>query len=359
MDTFIKGELRYLHNSEDDIGKKNGVPVIVASSVIVNDLCERIIIAPLAAVETKQLPTHIQVKIGKISGYIISERLQNVPKCLLGAREGILSDKDITEFDKRLGFVLEGQKTISSELLKRIEKEYRKSDKKEEIERQKDIKKAAAEEAGRLTHEYSEKEQEYVKRIDALEKIIEDDEMLKSINKELEDSIEEKNIQIQKNEEKYRAILSSYDERIKDLENSLSCITKEKEKLEKSSFANVKNYGEKDKLITEYKSVIEEDKKRIKKLQGEIARINAEKERVIIDSNETIGKYRATLNTNLNEINRLKEEMEDMYTQEYVDELRAKQSSGSVSTDVDLQVAIMERDMYKNKYMEALRNGKI
>lgn len=79
----------------------------------------------------------------------------------------------------------------------------------------------------------------------------------------------------------------------------------------------------------------------------------------MIDSNETIGKYRADLNINLNEINRLKEEMKDMYTQEYVDELRAKHPTGSVSTDVDLQVAIMERDMYKNKYMEALRNGKI
>lgn len=359
MDTFIKGELRYLYNSVDDIGKKKGVPVIVASSVIVNDLCERILIAPLASAETKQLPTHIPVKIGKRTSYIIAERLQNVPKCMLGVCEGNISDKELSEFDKRLGFVLEGQKMISSELLKRIEKEYKKSDKKEEIEKQKEIRKAAAEEAQRIAHEYTEKEEEYQKHIETLEKNIEDSEMLKSINKELETAVEEKNIQIQKNEEKYRAILSSYDERIKDLESSLSCITKEKEKLEKSSFANVKNYDEKDKLIVEYKSVIEEDKKRIKKLQGEIARINAEKERVVIDSNETIGKYRATLNTNLNEINRLKEEMEDMYTQEYVDELRAKQSSGSVSTDVDLQVAIMERDMYKNKYMEALRNGKI
>lgn len=359
MDTFIKVELRYLHNSVDDIGKKNGVPVIVASSVIVNDLCERIIIAPLASAETKQLPTHIPVKIGKTSGYIISERLQNVPKCLLGIREGILSDKDIAEFDKRLGFVLEGEKKLSSDLLKRIEKEYRKSDKKEEIEKQKEIKKAAAEEAQKIAHEYTEKEDEYQKRIDALENAIEDGEMLKSINKELENAVEEKDIQIQKNEEKYKAILSSYDERIKDLENSLRNITKEKEKLEKSSFAKVKNYGEKDKQIAEYKSIVEENKKQIKKLQGEVARINTEKERVMIDSNETIGKYRATLNTNLNEINRLKEEMEDMYTQEYVDELRKKQSSGSISTDVDLQVALMERDMYKNKYMEALRNGKI
>ena len=359
MDTFIKGELRYLHNSVDDIGKKNGVPVIVASSVIVNDLCERIIIAPLASAETKQLPTHIPVKIGKTSGYIISERLQNVPKCLLGIREGILSDKDIAEFDKRLGFVLEGEKKLSSDLLKRIEKEYRKSDKKEEIEKQKEIKKAAAEEAQKIAHEYTEKEDEYQKRIDALENAIEDGEMLKSINKELEDAVEEKNIQIQKNEEKYRTILSSYDEKIKDLESSLRNVTKEKEKLENSSFTKVKNYSEKDKQIEEYKSIVEENKKQIKKLQGEVALINTEKERVMIDSNETIGKYRATLNTNLNEINRLKKEIEGMYTQEYVDELRERQSSGSASTDVDLQVAIMERDMYKNKYMEALRNGKI
>lgn len=278
---------------------------------------------------------------------------------MLGPCEGNISDKELSEFDKRLGFVLEGQKTISSELLKRIEKEYRKSDKKEEIERQKDIKKAAAEEAGRLTHEYSEKEQEYVKRIDALEKIIEDDEMLKSINKELEDSIEEKDIQIQKNEERYKAILASYDERIKDLEGALKTVTKEKEKLERTGFANVKSYGEKDKQIAEYKSVIDEDKKRIKKLQGEVARISDEKERVMLDSKETIGKYRADLQMYIEEKHRLEKEMENMYTQEYVDELRKKQPVSNASTDVDLQVAIMERDMYKNKYMEALRNGKI
>lgn len=166
MEDFIrKGELRYLYKSKNDIGKINGSPVVVLSSIMINDVCERVIVAPLAGAEIRMLPSHMYVKSGRINGYVIPERMHDVLKETLGPCEGMISDKDINELDKRLDLTFERGAKLNSEFLKKIEKEYRKNEKRDDIERQKEIVRQVKEETSELSRELENKEKKDIRTI--------------------------------------------------------------------------------------------------------------------------------------------------------------------------------------------------
>lgn len=339
MEDFIrKGELRYLYKSKNDIGKTNGSPIVVLSSIMINDVCERVIVAPLAGTEIRMLPSHMYVKSGRINGYVIPERMHDVLKENLGPCEGMISDKDINELDKRLDLTFERGAKLNSEFLKKIEKEYRKNEKRDDIERQKEIVRQVKEETSELSRELENKEKKISEQLEALAKSSAETKQLNSQIEKLQQELCERDAQISKNAEKYKNILESYEEKIDVLDKQMREKTRSMESIERSGKEKAKAYSDKDRQIAQMKEKLDKNEKEL-----EETKYNIEiKDRKIED-------YR-------NKVTELDDKISSM--RKHIDELQAKQIATVPDSDVELEVVTMERDMYRSKYMEILREKK-
>jgi myosin-like protein len=339
MEDFIrKGELRYLYKSKNDIGKTNGSTIVVLSSIMINDVCERVIVAPLAGAEIRMLPSHMYVKSGRINGYVIPERMHDVLKENLGPCEGMISDKDINELDKRLDLTFERGAKLNSEFLKKIEKEYRKNEKRDDIERQKEIVRQVKEETSELSRELENKEKKISEQLEALAKSSAETKQLNSQIEKLQQELCERDAQISKNAEKYKNILESYEEKIDVLDKQMREKTRSMESIERSGKEKAKAYSDKDRQIAQMKEKLDKNEKEL-----EETKYNIEiKDRKIED-------YR-------NKVTELDDKISSM--RKHIDELQAKQIATVPDSDVELEVVTMERDMYRSKYMEILREKK-
>lgn len=174
--------------------------------------------------------------------------------------------------------------------------------------------------------------------MEALAKSSAETKQLNSQIEKLQQELCERDAQISKNAEKYKNILESYEEKIDVLDKQMREKTRSMESIERSGKEKAKAYSDKDRQIAQMKEKLDKNEKEL-----EETKYNIEiKDRKIED-------YR-------NKVTELDDKISSM--RKHIDELQAKQIATVPDSDVELEVVTMERDMYRSKYMEILREKK-
>lgn len=74
-------------------------PVIVVSNNIANRYSAVVTVVPVTSKEKKDLPTHFQVRAGKVQGTALCEQVITISKELLASYSGTLSQKEVMELN--------------------------------------------------------------------------------------------------------------------------------------------------------------------------------------------------------------------------------------------------------------------
>lgn len=353
-----KGDLYYMESKAARIGR----PVVIMSSFLLNDIRDEVLCIPLSKNNLTELPTHYKVSNKQYEGYAICEKPFTASKELLTEKVTRLSDKDINEIDKRMCIVFEVGQGVraNNDVIKRLEKEYRKSSKAEDDEKKIEIESAIAE----VSEDYEQKIAEYRELMREMdERYRECESALDTERKERERSESE---QVRKLSAEHSTLNTQYLHAVEQKKYAQTEL--EAEKRTSADLRNEnKNLQVKCKKLENEKTVAENRRKE------DVIKLNMEKENAEEKAREAVEKAKEAekrAGEADEEIRRVRKEadsakekvreLENWKTEldRRIEELESMQVSGMSSDSdlaVELETATMERDMYKNKYMETAK----
>ena len=331
---FIKGDVYYHVKQEEYSIRAIKRPIIIVSSILINDNSEFVNAICIADNETKKLPTHVKIKIGnKCEGYAICENIIRIPKECITDFIGSVSAKELSEIDKRLCISLELNSNLktNNDFIKNYEKEYKKSEKKEEELIKRKIEKECKERLKTATSEFTE----------PLELKI----------SELSRELEEEKAKQEKTTKKHE----------QELNNLNQVHIREVAELKKEHEKDIKNYDEKLKSIV----MVNADAKDLESRNKELESLLVQKELEVKNlKNMSLGIDEETAKQYEKQITQLREQIKSLFTEDDVQKRvdaeikKVKQSNFSDDSSVELEVVTLERDMYKNKYIELMKQVK-
>lgn len=306
---FIKGDVYYHVKQEEYSIRAIKRPIIIVSSILINDNSEFVNAICIADNETKKLPTHVKIKIGnKCEGYAICENIIRIPKECITDFIGSVSAKELSEIDKRLCISLE----LNSNLKTKIEKECKER-----------LKTATSEFTEPLEHKISE------------------------LSRELEEEKAKQEKTTKKHEQ--------------ELNNLNQVHIREVAELKKEHEKDIRNYDEKLKSIV----MVNADAKDLESRNKELESLLVQKELEVKNlKNMSLGIDEETAKQYEKQITQLKEQIKSLFTEDDVQKRvdaeikKVKQSNFSDDSSVELEVVTLERDMYKNKYIELMKQVK-
>lgn len=317
-----KGDLYYMESKAARIGR----PVVIMSSFLLNDIRDEVLCIPLSKNDLTELPTHYKVSNKQYEGYAICEKPFTTSKELLTEKITKLSDKDISEIDKRLCIVFEVGQGVraNNDVLKKIEKNYKKSSKAEAEEKRKEIEVSIA----KVSEEYEQKIKGYESLIKEMDEKYQESEF--ALAKERKEQKKSESEQVKKLFDECTTLNEQYLSAVKQKEDAQAAL-----ETEKRNIADLRN----DNKNLQNKCM-ESEKKRVAaetRYKEDIARLNMEKE---------------TSEKKVRELEKWKTELD-----ERIYELENMQKSDAYDSDVEveLETITMERDMYKNKYIETVK----
>lgn len=233
---IIKGSIFYVVRNDEKELHPQGRPMIVVSSILVNDTDICVNMISMVETEFADLPTHVNVKFSGKDCIAVCERIHRIPKKCLIKQAGKVSDTELGEINKRLNLVLEltGDLKPTSDFVKNYEKEYKKSVRKEEERINNQI-------ADVINRESQKIRDEYQRKLDESNRNIENLQELNDLAKNELASMEEQCNQVQEENDKLREKISKENNFEEEKDAMIAALKNEIDHLRKSTAGNIAN----------------------------------------------------------------------------------------------------------------------
>lgn len=229
---ITKGSMFYVVRNDEKELHPQGRPMIVVSSILVNDTDICVNMISMVETEFADLPTHVNVRFLGKDCIAVCERIHRIPKKCLTKYAGKVSDAELGEINKRLNLVLEltGDLKPTSDFVKNYEKEYKKSVRREEERINSQI-------ADVINRESQKIRDEYQRKLDESNRNVENLQELNALAKDELASMEEQCNQALEENDKLREKIKKENDSEKD--TVIETLKNELDQMRKSVAANV------------------------------------------------------------------------------------------------------------------------